>query len=249
MTAGRLIWMTWTLILTVTVSPAESREPDWTLYNQLLTTFTHTIEIEDVRQVRVDYESLRHSDLIPRLAGMLARFNPRLLQTTHEKIAFYLNAYNILAMKMVIDHWPLESIRDAGSLFRPVWKRRAGQIGGEPVTLHQIEHQILRPLGDPRIHMALVCASRSCPDLRREAYTAARIDAQLDDQSQRFLKNPVKGLRIDKKTAHASRIFDWFEGDFETYGGVKHFLRTYRPDLPPDFQLETDIPYDWRLNT
>ncbi len=65
----------------------------------------------------------------------------------------------------------------------------------------------------------LVCASRSCPDLRREAYTAAQIDAQLNDQSQRFLKNPVKGLRIDRKTAHASRIFDWFEDDFEAYGG------------------------------
>jgi hypothetical protein len=148
---------------------------------------------------------------------------------------------------MVIDHLPLTSIRDAGSLFSPVWKKPVGMLGGRMVTLDEIEHEILRPLGEPRIHFAIVCASLSCPDLRREAFTVPQLEAQLEDQTRRFLTNASKGLRVEGTQAQVSQIFDWFEEDFDSAGGVEAFVRRYR-ELPPQIRLRAAIPYDWNLN-
>jgi hypothetical protein len=86
-----------------------------------------------------------------------------------------------------VRHPGIASIRDIGSLLRPVWNREAGRVGRRARSLGEIEHEILRPLGDPRIHGAIVCASVSCPPLRREPFAAARLDAQLDDQMRRWL--------------------------------------------------------------
>ena len=196
-----------------------------------------------------DYRALRRDPLFPRVTAALTRFDPARLEGRRERLAFYINAYNILAMKTVVDHWPLDSIKDAGGLFGSVWKQDAGVIGGRTVSLDQIEHRILRPLGEPRIHMAIVCASVSCPDLRPEPYRAARLDDQLDQQTRAFLANPGKGLRLKGSVARVSRIFDWFEEDFRrAYGGVRPFLRRYRPDVAQTVNIEADLPYDWSLN-
>ena len=115
------------------------------------------------------------------------------------------------------------------------------------VTLDEIEHQILRPMGEPRIHFAIVCASLSCPDLRREAFTAERLDAQLQEQTQAFLDNVSKGLQLAGTRVEVSQIFDWFEEDFDSAGGVEAFVRRYR-ELPDQIRLRADIPYNWNLN-
>ncbi|MGH8557393.1 MAG: DUF547 domain-containing protein [Methylococcales bacterium] len=125
-----------------------------------------------------------------------------------------MNSYNILAIKMVLDHWPVESIKDAGGLLNPVWNQRAGEIGGEPVTLGQIEHKILRPMGEPRIHFAIVCASVSCPNLYNQPYTAARLNTQLDEQVRGFSGNEEEGMAVTgvrsgspKSSTGSRRIF------------------------------------------
>ena len=151
-------------------------------------------------------------------------------------------------MKMVLDHWPLEGIRDVGSLFSPLWKQPAGILGGKAVTLDELEHRVLRPMGDPRIHFAIVCASVSCPDLRTEPYTAARLNSQLDDQVEGFLANPAKGSRVEQQHIRLSKIFDWFKQDFSRTGGVKTFIRHYRPELPEQLPVRADLNYDWSLN-
>jgi hypothetical protein len=87
-------------------------------------------------------------------------------------------------------HYPIDSIRSIGSFFSPVWKKTAGEIGGRSYTLYEIEHEILRPMGEPRIHAAIVCASLSCPPLRREPYRAAELEAQLEDNVRRWLADP-----------------------------------------------------------
>lgn len=119
----------------------------------------------------------------------IKQFPVKNLSSREKKLAFYINSYNILALKMVVDHWPLKSIKDIGSLFRPVWGKVAGTISGKLVSLDDIENDIIRPMGEPRIHLAIVCASVSCPDLRTEPYTAKKLDSQLDEQVRLFLNN------------------------------------------------------------
>jgi hypothetical protein len=96
--------------------------------------------------------------------------------------------------------------------------------------------------------MAIVCASVSCPDLRKEAFSASKLDEQLEQQTVQFLLNDRKGARIDGDEIRVSKIFDWFEDDFETYGGVKPFVLKYRKGVSTNLELEADLPYDWSLN-
>ncbi len=167
-------------------------------------------------------------------------------------MSFYINAYNIFAIHLVLSEWPVESIKEVGPFYLPVWRVKAGQLDHTPVTLHHIEHQVLRPMKDPRIHMAIVCASISCPDLRNEAYTAAALDQQLDDQTERFLKNPEKGIRLSEGHISLSKIFSWFEDDFQDFDGPLGFISNYI-ELPlieqPLHTVEyMFLDYDWKLN-
>ena len=221
--------------------------PDWTAYAELLKQVNPGIKHETPLAV-VDYAQLKKSGQLQAVYQQISQFPVESLGSREEKLAFYINTYNILALKMVVDHWPLESIKDVGSFFSPVWGKPAGIIGGKEVSLDTIENDIIRAMNDPRIHLAIVCASVSCPDLRSEPYTAETLNTQLNDQAQSFLRNNKKGLRIDKKAIHISKIFDWFEKDFSAVGGVETFIRRYRPDLP-SFELDADIPYDWTVNS
>nr|WP_246480247.1 DUF547 domain-containing protein [Motiliproteus sediminis] len=177
---------------------------------------------------------------------MLERTDPSTLSGANAKKAFYINAYNILAIDLVLKHWPVESIRDIGSWIRPVWRREAGKIAGEPVTLHQVEHEILRPMGDPRIHMAIVCASLSCPDLAARPYRGSALEQQLDHQTRLFLSNPKKGAAERGEALAISKIFDWFAADFESGGGVRAWLRRY--GVMSEADTLRYLPYDWRVN-
>lgn len=235
------------LLAALLVAPAAARAQDWTLYNGLLADHVAPTEREGVSFNGVDYAAWARDPRYPQVLAQVENFPLQTLQTTEDKVAFYSNLYNLYAIRMVIDNLPLDSIRDAGSLFAPVWKKPAGQLGGRTVTLDEIEHQILRPLGEARIHFAIVCASLSCPDLRREAFTVVTLDEQLEDQTRRFLDNASKGLHVDGTQVQVSRIFDWFEEDFASAGGVEAFVRRYR-ELPPQIRLRATIPYDWNLN-
>lgn len=197
---------------------------------------------------RVDYAAWARDPDYPRAVAALAGFDPARLVTREERLAFWIDAYNLLAVKTVLDTGVKDSIKDAGSLFRPVWKRTAGVVGGRPFSLDAIENGILRPLGEPRIHFAIVCASLSCPDLRAEAYRPERLDDQLDDQVRRFLANPAKGLQGNGEV-RVSKIFNWFEADFGGEAGVVRFLRAHTPDrVPPVARIGGYLPYDWSLN-
>jgi hypothetical protein len=125
------------------------------------------------------------------------------------------------------------------------------------VTLHEIEHEILRPLGDPRIHVAIVCASLSCPALLREPWTAARVDEQLDGALRHWMSDPRKGLATDAAAGRVrvSKIFDWFEQDFEASGGVLAFATRYAaPEQKAWLEHHgrsarlSYFDYDWRIN-
>ncbi len=216
-----------------------------------------TSEVAALPGTVVDYATLQRSARWRGVVASLAAQDPAALASREARLAFWINAYNVLAIDTVVRSYPVTSIRDAGSFLVPVWRREAGRIGGKAVTLDRIEHSIVRPMGDPRIHAAIVCASRSCPSLRREPFDPARIDAQLDDSVARFLADPRKGLAIDRRerVVWLSKVFDWFEEDFEAASGVLAFVARHAPPDARDWLRahadDADIEYfdyDWGLN-
>ncbi len=226
-------------------------------YRALLATHVRPGTIDGVRLALVDYGAIRHDPQYQAALRALADATPDRLDSPRDRFAFWINAYNLLAIKAVLDQYPTRSIRDGGSLLRPIWKKPVGVAGGREVSLDDVEHGILRKtFRDPRVHVAIVCASVSCPDLRVEPYDGARLDEQLDDAARRFLANPGKGLApgSDGATARVSSIFDWFAGDFAAGGGVAAFVRRYAdPATAARLDGLTDrglsyFPYDWTLN-
>lgn len=224
---------------------------DRNLYAELLLRHTHAVA--DVAGTRVDYAALAHDPAWRHLLdGLAAAVEPA---RREERLAFWIDAYNVLAMDLVARHYPVASIRDIGSLLRPVWKREAGTVAGEMRTLDGIEHEILRPMGEPRIHVAIVCASTSCPSLAREPYRPETLDAQLDAAARAFVANPDKGVRAGADGLRISPIFEWFAKDFAASGGVPAFLRRHADAtllasldrLGPAPHLAY-FDYDWSLN-
>lgn len=205
----------------------------------------------------VDYATIGKDPDYKVLLEELKNFSPAALTSEEEKKSFWINVYNILAVKVIVENYPVKSIRDVGSLFKPVWKRDAGVVGGEIYTLDHIEHGILRPMGDPRIHSAIVCASVSCPDLSPKVFRPETLSDQLDESLKNFLENDKKGLAVDpeNKILYLSSIFDWFKEDFEKSGGtVEKFISKYLTPEKVQF-IEAGgykikyFDYDWYLNT
>lgn len=173
--------------------------------------------------------------------------------TKDEQLAYWINAYNAFTVKLIIDNYPVESIKDIkrGIVFvNTVWDIDFIKIGGQLYSLNNIEHGIIRKkFNDPRIHFAVNCASFSCPSLRNEAYTAKHLDVQLDQQSRKFLANTDKN-KISTSEIKISKIFSWYGGDFKKagYTGVFDFIQKHTElDLDKDIK-KSYLDYDWRLN-
>ncbi len=231
------------LILLLLVAPfAGAVEPDWSDYAAVLESHVRPGSAGGVTLNLVDYQAVAEDRRFGRAVATVRRFDVAALASDQEQLAFYINAYNILTVQLIIDHWPVASIRDIGSIFRGPWD--IPMLGD--LTLDEIEHEIIRSYGEPRIHFAVNCASISCPDLRTEPYTAGQLDHQLEDQTRRFLANPGKGLGWENGTARVSRIFRWYDEDFEEPAGVLGFVQRYTDK--PIGQVRANLPYDWRLN-
>lgn len=225
---------------------------DFAHWDAILKKNTRSSNFAAIEYTGFDYAAIRNSSEFDRLIEDLASFSPEELRGKDETIAFWINVYNIFAVKMVRDHFPISGIKEIGSIFSPVWSIPAGNVGGKMRTLHSIEHEILRTMNEPAIHFAIVCASVSCPDLLPEAYTAATLKSQMKGQVNRFLANGAKGLLIDdeKKKVHISKIFNWYEEDFAEAGGIIGFLNRElgaKRNIPADYAVEY-LPYNWDLN-
>ncbi len=184
-----------------------------------------------------------------------------------QQLAFLINAYNAYTVEKILTRWPkLKSIRDFGSFIGNPWKDEFFTLLGRPMTLDGIEHDTIRAPGaydDPRIHFAVNCASVGCPMLREEAYVAARLDAQLEEQTARFLSDRSRN-RYDPASAtlQVSKIFDWYGKDFSRgwkgYDSVPQFLARHADrlaDAPGERERirAQQVPvafldYDWALN-
>lgn len=173
-----------------------------------------------------------------------------------QKVALWVNAYNAWTIKTVLDHYPLASIKEIGLLPGAAWRDRfipmASLRGGRGnLSLNDLEHEILRKdFPDARLHFALVCASKSCPELRSEAYRAEQLEAQLDDAGRRFLADPSKNAwDAATKTWHVSSIFKWYASDFERDGpGLVPFLKRFAAEVGTTQPTLDYLTYDWTLN-
>ena len=168
-----------------------------------------------------------------------------------ERLAFLINAYNVLAVKGILDGGsPRTAFGKLGFFYRD-----KHVVAGDRLSLNALEHDRIRPLGEPRIHFAIVCASVSCPPLRSEAYLPDRLDAQLDDNARRFVNDPATNrFDLDRGVAEISKIFKWFDDDFEAAGGVLPFISHFVDDGAVAAALRGGrleiryLDYDWSLN-
>lgn len=162
-----------------------------------------------------------------------------------QKLAFLINAYNIFTIKLIVKNYPIRSIKDIGSLFTNPWDIEFIKILETTMTLDEIEHGTIRKNFDEyRIHFAVNCASISCPSLAIDAFTAKKLDDQLAKAESNFLYNKDKNY-LKKNTMYVSKIFDWYEEDFEGFGSVKDYIST---KLKFNFKDVEYLDYNWNLN-
>ena len=174
-----------------------------------------------------------------------------------EQWAYWINLYNAATVEVVLAHYPVDSIRDIdispGFFANGPWGKALLKVEGVALSLNDVEHRILRPIWqDPRIHYAVNCASLGCPNLAREAYTAERLDSQLNAAARAFVNHP-RGARVENGELTVSSIYAWFEEDFgdSEAAVVRHLQRYAGPDLKRSLGARTGIDdddYDWRLN-
>lgn len=251
----------------------ENIQIDYTHYERVLSGFVND-------RGMVDYHQLKNSrSELDQFMNALDNLEPSTYQDWDqaEQLSFWINAYNAITLKTVIDHYPIQAgflkslvyPRNSIRQIPGVWDTLEFSVLGRKLTLNEIEHEIIRKdFREPRIHLALVCASNGCPPLRDEPYRGAQIDVQLDDQVHRFLSDP-ENFRIVRKQnrIYLSSIFDWFRQDFaETYsvemgfsGGKKSerpvlkFISMYLDAQDVQYLQEGKyrieyIEYDWSLN-
>jgi hypothetical protein len=204
-----------------------------------------------VTEGHVDYTQWEHKPSFDALVEQIGTSDTGKMNR-QEKLAFYINAYNILAARGILDGKSPDSLLGRYVYF----KRDKYLVAGERISLHALEHELIRPLKEPRIHFAIVCASQSCPILQREAYTMKQLDQQLEAAAKRFINNHERNqFNATSRRAELSSIFKWFEEDFvEAAGSLQAYLALMIENEKVADLLKEEAfkisyrKYDWSLN-
>lgn len=201
----------------------------------------------------VDYPAIAKDERFGGYLSQLARVDPNALPTREDRMAFWINAYNAFAIKGILDGLSPGTLVGRYGYF----VMRRYQVGGGLINLYDLEWGILvKEFREPRIHFAIVCASRSCPKLRSEAYVGERLNVQLEESAKAFVSDPGRN-RFDRarREARLSKIFDWFEEDFvANSGSLVDYVKRYVTDKSLQKELSVGpytvsfLPYDWTLN-
>lgn len=203
---------------------------------------------------KVNYKAMKADKAkLDEYLAILSKQKPAKNWSRNETLAFWVNAYNAFTVKLILDNYPLKSIKDLNPgvsliFINTIWDKKFFSIGGVKMSLNNIEHGILRKMSEPRIHFALVCASISCPKLLNTAYEVAVLDNQLHNAATTFLADNSKN-QVNANRPKLSKIFDWFAGDFKvnrksTIDFINQFTNT-KIDKNADIGY---LDYNWNLN-
>ena len=210
--------------------------------------------IQGIDTTVIDYLSWQRNPLHQVAMNKLRNADTEKLYSVEKKLAFWINAYNLLAIDLIIQNKEQESITNIGGIVADPWRKTLWQIGDKKYNLYNIEYKELRLLQRPRYHFALSCVTLSCPDLRTKTYRYINIYSQLEEQAKAFINNPTKGMVIvpsKKEDApeeiRLSAIFRKFKKDF-AQGKLENFLIRY-VDLQDRLVTEDYLKQNWNLNT
>lgn len=233
------------ILLAVVAQPVFAYEND---LDGLLKDHIKPVTAKGIEYNGVDYQAWGKDPRHVKVREAILTTNPANLASKNEKLAYWINAYNVLTIDLITREGETQSIKNLGSTFTSPWKKHKWEIAGKEYTLDDIEHGVIRPMGEARIHFAVNCAAKSCPDLRAEAYRANKLDAQLQDQTIKTFENTTKGFKkLDGNAIKVSKVMSWFKKDFDN-GELNNWIATYFPD---SVNKETNISffdYDWSLN-
>jgi len=212
-------------------------------------TFDHSIWNELLKKHvsekgNVNYKGFKNDYTV--LKSYLAVLSEKIPDDTwskSEKLAYWINAYNAFTVKLIVDRYPINSIKDIES----PWDFRFIKLEEKWYTLNDIEHKILRKMNDPRIHFGIVCASFSCPKLQDKAFIASTINTQLDDATKEFLADPIRN-KLSENSMQLSKIFKWFAKDFKKDGNLIDFLNKYSEITISQNAKKSFKAYNWDLN-
>ena len=198
---------------------------------------------------RVDYQSLKNNEtLLDNYLAYIQNNEPTKDWSSNKKKAFWINTYNAYTIKIILNNYPLKSIRDTKIDGKTAWKIPFVKVGQKRYTLDQIEHEILRKkFNDPRIHVGINCASVSCPRLWNFAFTEDNIASSLDNLMKEFINDTTRN-KISKKNVALSEIFNWFSKDFIKNGTIISYLNTYAAIKISEKASIKYLTYDWSLN-
>ncbi|MGI9405796.1 MAG: DUF547 domain-containing protein [Hyphomicrobiaceae bacterium] len=241
--------------LASTFAATGDQKLDHSAWTALLATY---VKPSDDGLNRVDYAAFKASgrDALKAYLGTLTGSDVTSL-TRDEQFAYWTNLYNAKTIDVVLDHYPVATIRDIdispGLFSNGPWGKKVVTVNGTKLSLDDIEHKILRPhFGDPRVHYAVNCASVGCPNLAVAAFQGEGLDEQLDAAARAYINSP-RGFAVSGKRITASKIYKWFQEDFggNEAGVLKHAMKYAEPGLAEKIKSIADIrgfAYDWALN-
>ncbi|MCV6611014.1 MAG: DUF547 domain-containing protein [Amphritea sp.] len=236
-------------------NPASNVQVDHSPWNDWLDRYVVTDD-SGLNRIRYDQVKTEDKKLLKQYITSLSNLPVR-RYNRDEQQAYWINLYNALTIDVVLDHYPVKSIRDInispGLFSRGPWKKKLIAVEQQAVSLDDIEHRILRPIWqDARIHYAVNCASLGCPNLSDQAFTADNTDQLLTQGAIDFINHP-RGVSISDGDLEVSSIYDWFKEDFGSSDRniIRHLLEYAKPELKQQLQSIKridDDDYDWNLN-
>jgi len=232
------------IILSMSIGIAQAQLPDYDILDEILS--------RNVRNGFVDYDGIAAEPRLDEFIRQLGMTKPADLTSTDAKLAFYINAYNILAIQGILDGQSPSGWWGRRKFF----KQQKFNLLGEQISLEALEHERIIALGEPRIHFAIVCASISCPRLSSRAYREKELNVQLHEAAKQFINDPTRN-RFDpeRDKAFLSKIFAWYADDFIAAGGsLQRYIARFITDAATQDALRQDqlevrfVDYDWNLN-
>lgn len=231
-------------ILLLAMANASMAAPDYSAFDELL--------LQNVGNGFVNYAGIEANPRFRRFVQQVGETDAGSLPERSDKLTFYINAYNALAIQGILDGYSPAKLWGRYKFF----KSKKYVVLGKEINLFDLERKILIPMGEPRIHFAIVCASMSCPRLSNRAYLPETLEQQLDEGARRFINDISRNhFDLPRGIAYVSKIFDWYREDFEAAAGsVQRYLASYVEDVEVAKALDNDefdvrfLKYDWNLN-